>query len=250
MENNQKEDIDDKEMERLRKNFDWLKQSFFTTSIGREVQQITCEILLKRIKRDTQYADYIMSVNDAISNLTQSFEDIKLTVKLIEFANPNIKSFKMTRVDRGDYIKYHYENYFFRLPKIKDQVLQLLNVVYRMGLSQSKGLEKRVRNHPKVIYNNQFYYLDYLEEAFSSVKPYRDIIAHRADLSTSDFAMLTSYQFIEHDKEEYDLRVRLKIGLTYIITKNLGTLKQAIISLILSLEDEFNLISTSLSKND
>lgn len=240
------ENIESDEFKNLSSKINWLEQSIFTTPIGKTVQNKHVEFILSRKKEKTPAELYISEIHDAMGNIVQSFDDIKLTIKLIEFAHPKIKSFKMTRVDRGNYLKYHYENYIFRLPKIKDQVLQLLNVAYQMGHTQSPGLEKKVRKHPKV-HENKSIYLDYLDHAFSTIKPYRDIIAHRADLVTSDFAMLTSFQLVEYDKNVYEDLLKMKVSMTYVMTKNLGAIKQAIIILLMSLGDEFNSILESLS---
>ena len=125
--------------------FDWNAQSLFTTPLGQQVQSEFTEMLLGRRDRTSEYAVYIESVNNFISDLSQSFWDIDMTLKLIEFAHPKVKSFKITRIDRGYYLKFLWENYFFRLPKLKGITLNLLNVVYRMGHTQSPGLGKQVR---------------------------------------------------------------------------------------------------------
>lgn len=227
---------------------DWNAQSLFTTPMGRTIQQFITEMYIHKSERTSEYAQYMQNVNEAMTNLSQSFWDIDLTIKLIEFAHPKIKSFKITKVDRGEYIKYHFENYFFRLPKLKDQLLQLLNLIYQMGLSQSKGLEKKVRAHQLIQHKKLYIFLDYFEEAFSKIRPLRDIIAHRSDLADSDITMLTSYQLVAYDKETYEARLRIMIGNTRIFKKNQCILKQAVIILLVALEEDFNIVMSSLSK--
>jgi hypothetical protein len=229
-------------------DFDWNEQSLFSTPIGKIVQLHTTAMLLDKQEKTSEYALYLKRSNDVIFNLSQSFWDIDLTIKLIHFADPKIKSFKMTRVDRGDYIKYHMENYFFRLPKLKDLVLQLLNVIYNMGLTQSKGLEKKVRAHQKVQDNKLYIYLDYFEEALAKIRPLRDTIAHRGDLEDANLAVLSTYQLSPFDRREYESRVRMAMSYTYIFEKNQGILKQAVIVILLALEADFNIILNSCSR--
>lgn len=146
---------------------DYNEMSLFTTPIGQIVQKEKTDIVLGRIKNDTNRSKYISDVNDCIYSISQSFWDIDLTVKLIKFADPKIKSFKMTRVDRGEYLKYHFENYFFRLPKLKDQVLNLLNVVFQLDYAQSNGLERKICNNPILQEKKLLIFIDYFNDAFS-----------------------------------------------------------------------------------
>jgi hypothetical protein len=229
-------------------NFDWNAQSLFTTPLGQTVQSEFAEMLLGRRDRTSEYAVYIESVNDVIGDLSQSFWDIDMTLKLIEFAHPKVKSFKMTRVDRGDYLKFMWENYFFRLPKLKDITLNLLNVVYRMGHTQSPGLEKRVRKHADVQAQKLYLYLDYFDDAFSKIKPIRDSIAHRRDLQDSTFAMLSTYQLKPYDQEMYETLLKGTISYNYIFEKNQGILKQAVLILLMYLKDDFDRITGGLSQ--
>ena len=92
---------------------DYNDLSLFTTPLGEAVQQEKMQMLLGEVNPNTDRSVYISKVNDCITSIVQSFDDTDLTIKLIKFADPKIKSFKMTRVDRGDYLKYHFENYFF-----------------------------------------------------------------------------------------------------------------------------------------
>ncbi|MES2419544.1 MAG: Cthe_2314 family HEPN domain-containing protein [Bacteroidota bacterium] len=218
---------------------DYNEISLFTTPLGEAVQQEKTQIILGKVDSSTERAQYISKVNDSISSIAQSFWDIDLTVKLIEFANPKIKSFKMTRVDRGDYLKYHFENYFFRLPKLKDQVLNLLNVIFQLGYSQSNGLEKKIRNTIVLQEKKMLYFLDYFNDTFSKIKPLRDTIAHRGDLSDQNFAMLTSYSILKYDEDIYNSLLKSQISYTYIFQKNQGILKQAVITLLLVLYDDY-----------
>ena len=240
---------DDQEIdEQAISQLDWNAQSLHTTTIGRAVQEVVTDMTLGKREKTSAFAQYHREVDDAIGNLSQSFWDIDLTIKLIEFAHPKIKSFKMTRVDRGDYLKYIFENYFFRLPKLKDQVLQLLNVVYEMGHGQSPGLEKKVRKHPRIQGQHVETYLNYLDEALEKIKPLRDLIAHRGDLPGADFAMLTSYQLSPYDREVYEEQLKAMNSYTYILEKNQGALKQMVIILLMHLKDDFDKVAGNLSR--
>ncbi|WP_199119239.1 Cthe_2314 family HEPN domain-containing protein [Pedobacter sp. ASV28] len=227
-------------------DFDFNKASLFETPIGKETLQHQLNFLLKKVDGSTASAKYIMEVHKAIENLASSFFDIDMTIKLIEFAHPKIKSFKMTRVDRGEYLQYHFENYYFRLPKIKDQALQLLNVVFRMGHKQSPTLEKHVLKNEKVIQGNFTAFILYLEDAFKSIIDLRHTIAHRANVSGSDIAMITSYQFTAYDKEIYELNVKSLVSKTIKLKFNQGRIKQCIIALLLMLEADYNQVKASL----
>jgi hypothetical protein len=233
--------------ERIR-NFDWNAQSLFSTPLGQEVQRMTTEMLLDKREKTSEYAQYMKAVNDVLFDVSQSFWDIDMTIKLIEFSHPRIKSFKMTRVDRGDYLKYMLENYFFRLPKLKDITLNLLNTVYRMGHTQSPGLEKRVRKHPDVQAQKLILYLDYFDEVFRKIKPLRDRIAHRGDLQDGTLAMLSTYQLAPYDEELYHTELKGTIAYNYFFEKNQGIQKQAILVLLMHLKDDFDKISGSLSQ--
>ncbi|NHA03458.1 hypothetical protein G7092_06625 [Mucilaginibacter sp. HC2] len=235
-----KDDIDD--------SIEWNSQSLFSTPLGQEVQKVTTAMLLNKHEKTSEYALYMKSVNDVLYDLSQSFWDIDMTIKLIEFAHPKVKSFKMTRVDRGDYIKFMWENYFFRLPKLKDITLNLVNVVYRMGHTQSPGLEKRVRKNSDVQAQKLYLYLDYFDDAFQKIKPLRDRIAHRGDLEDSTLAMLSTYQLSPYDKEVYETQLKGLVSYNWIFEKNQGILKQAVLILLMHLKDDFDRISASLSQ--
>lgn len=219
---------------------DYNDLSLFTTPLGKTVQQEKIQMLLGEVNPNTDRSIYISKVNDCITSIVQSFDDTDLTIKLIKFADPKIKSFKMTRVERGDYLKYHFENYFFRLPKLKDQVLNLLNVLFQLGYNQSNGLEKKIRNNETLQQKKLLYFVDYFNDAFSKIKPIRDTIAHRGDLADRNFAMLTSYSMVKYNENVYNLLLKNQIAYTYIFEKNQGILKQAIITLLLLLYEDYN----------
>ena len=219
---------------------DYNDLSLFTTPLGEAVQQEKIQMMLGKVSPDTERSVYISKVNDSITSIVQSFDDIDLTIKLIKFADPKIKSFKMTRVDRGDYLKYHFENYFFRLPKLKDQVLNLLNVLFQLGYNQSNGLEKKIRNNETLQQKKLLYFIDYFNDAFSKIKPIRDTIAHRGDLADQNLTMLTSYSMVRYNENIYHLLLKNQIPYTYIFEKNQGILKQTVITLLLVLYDDYN----------
>ena len=219
---------------------DYNDLSLFTTPLGEAVQQEKIQMMLGKVSPDTERSIYISKVNDSITSIVQSFDDIDLTIKLIKFADPKIKSFKMTRVDRGDYLKYHFENYFFRLPKLKDQVLNLLNVLFQLGYNQSNGLEKKIRNNETLQQKKLLYFIDYFNDAFSKIKPIRDTIAHRGDLADQNLTMLTSYSMVRYNENIYHLLLKNQIAYTYIFEKNQGILKQTVITLLLVLYDDYN----------
>lgn len=232
--------------EELNAKFDWNAQSLFSTPLGMEVQRVATEMLLDKHEKTSEYAKYIKAVNDVLFDLSQGFWDIDTTIQLIAFTHPRIKSFKMTKVDRGNYLKYMLENYFFRLPKLKDVTLNLLNMVYRMGLTQSPGLEKRVRKHPEVQSQSLALYLDYFDEALKKIKPLRDRIAHRGDLQDSRLEMLSSYRFSPYDEKLYHEDLKNTISYTYIFEKNQAAIKQAVMILLMQLKDDFDKISGAL----
>ncbi|MDB5032194.1 Cthe_2314 family HEPN domain-containing protein [Mucilaginibacter sp.] len=234
--------------EETRANFDWNAQSLFSTPLGQEVQQLTTMMLLDKHEKTSEYAQYIKAVGDVLFDLSQSFWDIDMTIKLIDFAHPKIKSFKITQVDRGDYLKYMLENYFFRLPKLKDITLNLLNTVYRMGYTQSPGLDKKVRKHPEVQAQKLTLYLDYFDEIFQKIRPLRDRVAHRGDLQDGTLAMLSSYQLNPYDEELYHMELKGTIAYNYFFEKNQGILKQTILILLMQLKADFDQISGSLSR--
>ena len=219
---------------------DYNDLSLFTTPLGEAVQQEKIQMMLGKVSPDTERSVYISKVNDSITSIVQSFDDIDLTIKLIKFADPKIKSFKMTRVDRGDYLKYHFENYFFLLPKLKDQVLNLLNVLFQLGYNQSNGLEKKIRNNETLQQKKLLYFIDYFNDAFSKIKPIRDTIAHRGDLADQNLTMLTSYSMVRYNENIYHLLLKNQIAYTYIFEKNQGILKQTVITLLLVLYDDYN----------
>lgn len=228
---------------------DWNEQSLFTTPLGRTLQQYKMEILLGRVKKASEFANYIENVDDEVYNISRTFWDLDLTLKLINFADPKVKSFKMTRVDRGDYLRYHLENYFFRLPKLKDQVLHLLNQIYRMGFSGSFGLEKKIRTHSRIKDNKYFHYLDYFDYAFEKIKPIRNSIAHRHELKDWNLALLSLKDVGILDENQYQMRVQLAINNTIPLEENQGSLKQAIITLLMMLEEDFNIELEKISKS-
>lgn len=242
-------------MANIADEIDYNELSIFTTPLGKLVQKEYMDTLLNKrsthINKNT-HTDreiYIAKIHENLTSINQSFWDIDLTIKLIEFAHPKIKSFKMTRVDRGEYLKYHFENYFFRLPKLKDQVLNLLNVLYQLGYNQSNSLEKKIRKYKKIEEKKLFLFLDYFDDFFAKIKPLRDTIAHRGDLVDKNIAMLISYSLVKYDTELYHSLIKGQISYTYIIRKNQGILKQAIIILLIALNDEFvEILNTLKSK--
>jgi hypothetical protein len=230
-------------MENFEKEIDYNELSLFATPMGRIVQKEYLSTFLAKRDAQTERELYIAKVNESLTSISQSFWDIDLTIKLIQFADPKIKSFKMTRVDRGEYLKYHFENYFFRLPKLKDQVLNLLNVVYKLDYLQSNSLERKIRGTKKLEQKNLLSFVDFFDKVFVEIKPLRDTIAHRGDVTDKNIALITAYEIIEeeHDKTHYTSLLNGQIVLhTFVFKKNQGILKQAIIALLLVLYDDFS----------
>lgn len=235
----------------MENEIDYNELSLFTTPLGQVVQMEYCNNLLKERHSNTERTErslYIARIYESLSSITQSFSDIDLTIKLIQFADPKIKSFKMTRVDKGEYLKYHFENYLFRLPKFKDQVLHLLNLIYQLNYHQSNALEKKIRKTKMLQEKNLLLFLDYFDEVFSKIKPIRDIIAHRGELVDGNIAMLTSYSLMEYDKELYNSLLKGQIAYVHLFQYNKGVIKKAIIILLLTLNDDFTAILNSLNQ--
>lgn len=238
-------DIED-ETNSLLENFDWNAQSLFITPLGQEIQRISGRILLGKQENQSEYAKYINSLSGALSTMSQCFWDIDMTIKLMEFARPEIKSFKMTRVDRGDYLRYIMENYFFRLPKLKDVTMQFLNLFYRMGHSQSVGLEKKIRKHPDVISNKLSVYLDYFDFALEKIAPVRHRIAHRGELEDSTLTMLSIYHIVPYDQKTYETLLKSMISYSFLFKQTQREFKKAVIGLLLMLKADFDKISAIL----
>ncbi|MCY1520109.1 HEPN [compost metagenome] len=228
---------------------DFNEISLFETPVGRIVQMQHLDILLKKPGYSDKHSSYISKVNDALYNLSHSFWDITLIIKLIRFAHPKIKSFKMTRVDRGEFLKYNFENYFFRVPKLKDQVIQLLNVIYQMDYEQNLALEKRVKNHPKIQGNNFYHFIDYFDAVLKDMVNIRHRIAHRGDLQDQRLAMLGAYSLVEIDKELYDLEASMIVAKSNIFEKNQAILKEAVVRVLSMLENDFNLELALISES-
>jgi hypothetical protein len=145
----------------------------------------------------------------------------------------------MARVDRSEYLKYHFENYFFRMPKLKDQVLNLLNVVFELNYNQSNSLEKKIYNTTILQEKKLLYFVDYFNEVFSKIKPLRDIIAHRGNLADQNLAMLMSYSLLKNNEVEYNSLLKFQIAYTHIFQKNQVILKEAIITLLLVIHEAY-----------
>ncbi len=67
---------------------DFNQQSLFTTPLGEAVQREKTGMLLGKINSETPRAKYISKINQSLTDISQSFWDIDLTIQLIKFADP------------------------------------------------------------------------------------------------------------------------------------------------------------------
>lgn len=70
-------------MEDFDTEIDFNKLSLFTTPLGKVVQMEYCDMLLGKKSAQTERASYVDKINDSLSDITQRFRYIDLSIKLI-----------------------------------------------------------------------------------------------------------------------------------------------------------------------
>lgn len=128
---------------------------------------------------------------------------IKCLLKFHPQFNKRLNLNKLTEDDAKE-IQYHIENFYFRITKVKDQILLLINHIFELKLKNkdctydkvSKAIEKRVKSKTgdKIYVQEMLLSLsiqDY-KDKFKEVDNYRNYIVHRGEYIDDDLNLVSS----------------------------------------------------------
>ncbi len=91
-------------------------------------------------------------------------------------------------------IRYHVENFYSRLTKVNDQILLLINIIFKLQLSENECTYYKIKDKlTKISQTDDI--LDYLTSnstAFKNIREKRNKIIHREKFLDSGFANLSA----------------------------------------------------------
>ena len=179
-----------KEMSKIATKLKKLK--FTDVPLVRDIIYHGAEILLQQHKvksKPGKEQQYVQQLNDDISAIINNFRDVEITEIFIR-ERLDHKVISKKGVTDPEHIRYHIENYFIRLLKVKDQVCIFLNTYFQLGYKQNSSLEYKILHDPTLVTSGLDMYIRFFTESISKLKDIRNVIAHRANFQTSDLAMM------------------------------------------------------------
>lgn len=204
------------------------------------------KIILKKYREKevlTPGEEYVTKLNNSLIALMDNFRDLEL-IELFLAERLKVKTINRKEVTDPEYIRYHMENYFIRVHKIKDQVCILLNNFFKLGHYENSWLEKNMLKDEFLKATSLTIYIKYCNEIFRQLRSIRNQIAHRSNLSTSDLGMLDgillSNSISKKMRNTYFIYKEAQIRLfVFVSEKNRKILHEAIISLLIILTQAY-----------
>lgn len=162
----------------------------------------TYEILSEGFSQDRYMFDrktvepyeYVKKVNSYLIKIQHTIKTIQFSRVFLAERHPAIYDYINcnSSISIDEYLRYHIESYFLRLPVYKDQILQLINSVYKYNVKLGNGFEKRISKsatpETKDTIKDIIQAIDLLIE---KVKPIRNKIAHEGYFHDNDLGMLS-----------------------------------------------------------
>jgi hypothetical protein len=222
------------------------KLKFTDIPLVRVIIHHNAEIMLIRHKEKkelTQEQTYVMKLNDSITAFMENFRDIELIDIFLQERLKN-KTISRKGITDPEYIRYHMENYFIRMHKIKDQTCILLNNYFNLKYSEKYRLEQNLLNDEFLKSTSLTMYIKYCNESFSKLRPVRNEIAHQSGLKTSDLGMLESILLSKRISQKmrrtymYKKEAQIRV-FTFLSKKNRKIFYEAIISMLIILNQGF-----------
>lgn len=222
------------------------KLKFTDIPLVRMIIHHNAEIMLIRHKEKkelTAEQTYVFKLNDSITALMENFRDIEL-IEIFLQERLKIKIISRKGITDPEYIRYHMENYFTRMHKIKDQVCMLLKNYFRLSYAENNSLEYRLINDAFLKTTPLTMYISYCTECFKQLKPVRNQIAHKSNFESSDLGMLQAILLHNtislKDRQAYlqtkESQIRVFV---FFSENNRKILYEAIISMLIILNQEY-----------
>jgi hypothetical protein len=115
-------------------------------------------------------------------------------------------------VTRLDHLIYHLENHFIRVGMIMDRALQLVNVVFRLGIPERECRFTVVALNEHVSHTQVTHCLQELEHILEPYKGHRHIIIHRRRYTDKGIEKIEPFYILESvglDEEKTDIITEL-----------------------------------------
>lgn len=196
---------------------------------------------------------YVFDTFLSITKIINTLDILDLIVKKIsEFRPSECENFDNFKFNTNDILelRYHFENFFLRIEKVKDQLLLFINQVLELGLANRKCNFKNVKSNVKgkllmlpskePCLENVQQLLEKFEGIFSDITKYRNFIAHRGEYRDEDLEEINVVLLINEmrygnspDKNFNTVipRSSLRILLCSLIDKHTGRMKTNVVSL-------------------
>lgn len=131
------------------------------------------------------FEQYLMTVTFSLDDLINLMNQIDFTDKILCDINHNsfLEKDDLTNLD---WLLYNIENYLIRVSSINDRVLNLINIVFDLGVEESNGkfkkIDKNIKNHDSKIMNVYQKLYEYLKTCIND----RDSILHKKSYSAEE----------------------------------------------------------------
>lgn len=131
------------------------------------------------------YEEYIIKVTFSLDDLINLINQIDFAIKFL--CEINHKSFlEKDDLTKLDWLLYNIENYLIRVSSINDRVLNLINIVFDLGVKESNGkyskINDKLKNHDSKIMEIYKKLYEYLEKCIND----RDSIIHKKSYSAEE----------------------------------------------------------------
>lgn len=223
------------------------KMKYTDVPLVRIVIHRNANIMLATHKDNKPISDqdkYVQQLNECIVSLQDNFRDLELAEIFLK-ERRHVKSIVKKGVTDPDYIRYHIENSFFRLLKIKDQICLLLKHYFQLPYPDFPGLEYKLVKDQFLKSNGLNLFIIYFQECFKNIRKMRNKIAHHANYEASDIAMLQAILLHpkitpKYRKVYFQYKESAILLFTFLSKKYRQTLHEAMLQLLITLNQGFN----------
>jgi hypothetical protein len=169
------------------------------------VQKLISDLAFHHINKIVSFdSKYCNKVKKELDKTKKILTDLMMIRQMVAEIHPDSGIPKNSNISRELWLKYHIENYFLRIITYKDQVMKVMDTIYRWETKSGNGYEKRLIKKANEDGIHQISNLiSNINMLLSSARDIRNKLSHEGSLENPDITLLEIHKGIEDIIDDY-----------------------------------------------
>ena len=177
-----------------------LKKGFDIQSKLVDVKNITM-VDVSFSREPDEYELYVIKVGHTLIHLLLNCEQLIQCILFLSIFSPT-KEMKEHGITQSHILQYNIENYLIRTQSIYDRILNLINIVFRLGISPRKCTDKAVSKNIDLKETDIPSKLQKLNNLLSKYKLERNVIVHHKSYQEDELRKIEMYHLLISKNEQ------------------------------------------------